>query len=69
MVLLSCDDCILLSGLKMGLAKVYSIETCGFVNLLNCRDDPVHAVKVAGDLVGTGGRQEVLRHRRLCWER
>ena len=116
-VSLSCDDCILIAGLNSGLAKVYSIKTCGFVNLLNCRGDfydlgpsaeeifvysdigdyliatatskgvvivrnkvthalfykashhgdhPVHAVKVAGDLVVTGGRQEVvvLRHRR-----
>ena len=106
-----CDDLILLAGLNSGLAKVYSIETCGFFNLLNCRDDffdlgpsaeeifiysdigdyliatttskggvivrnnvthalfykanhhgdhPVHAVKVAEDLVVTGGKQEVV---------
>ena len=116
-VSLACDEWVLLAGLNNGLAKVYSIETCGFVNLLNCRDDyydlgpsdeeilvysdigdyliatttskgviivrnkvtyalfykdshhgdhPVHAVKVSGDLVVTGGKQDVavMRHRR-----
>ena len=38
-VSLACDEWVLVAGLDSGLAKVYSIETCGFVNLLNCRDD------------------------------
>ena len=38
-VSLSCDEWVLIAGLDSGLAKVYSIESCGFVNLLNCRDD------------------------------
>eukprot|EP00092_Neocalanus_flemingeri_P002440 GFUD01002610.1.p1 GENE.GFUD01002610.1~~GFUD01002610.1.p1 ORF type:complete len:411 (-),score=77.25 GFUD01002610.1:57-1289(-) len=116
-VSLACDEWVLVAGLNNGLAKVYSIETCGFVNLLNCRDDyydlgpseeeilvytdigdyliatttsrgvvivrnkvsyalfykashhgdhPVHAVCVSGDLVVTGGKQDlvVLRHKR-----
>ena len=38
-VSLACDDWVIVAGLDSGLAKVYSIETGGFVNLLNCRDD------------------------------
>jgi len=114
-VSLACDDWVIVAGLDSGLAKVYSIESCGFVNLLNCRADyyylgpveeeilvqadigdylivtttsrgvvivrnkvtyalfykashhGVHSVRVAGDLVVTACREEVvvLMHRRV----
>lgn len=117
-VSIACDDWILVAGLDSGLAKVYSLETGTFINLLNCRDDyydlgpsqeenlvyvdvgeyliatvtsmgvivirnkvtyaliykeshhrnePLHIVKIATDLIITSGRQEVvvLIHKRL----